>query len=95
MSNVVTKNPIVIDTVATSGLITKSITPLLAYWVGATATHDLSLTDNAGNLILKAKAVTGTDIFPFPPNFTVGGIACSVIGSGIVYLYVLEEGPYS
>jgi hypothetical protein len=94
MSNVLTKNPLVIDTVSTS-LLTKSITPVLAYWVGATATHDLTLTDLAGNTILKVKAVTATDTFTFPPGFTVGGLACSVIGSGTVYLYVLEDGPYS
>ena len=92
MSNVLTKNPLVIDTTSTS-LITKTITPTLAYWVGATATHDLTLTDLAGNIILKVKAVTGTDTLLFPPDFSVGGLACSVIGSGTVYLYFAEDAP--
>jgi hypothetical protein len=94
VANDLTKNPLKIDTAGTA-LITKSFTPTLAVWVGATAGHTLLLKDVAGSTIMSASAVTATDFLPFPPDFTIGGLTATTVQSGTVWLYYKEKAPLS
>lgn len=93
MSNVITANPLKIDTAAGTKIISGQFTPTLVLWVGATATNDLTIQDGAGVTKMVAKAVTATDVLPFPPRFPMQGLIVPTLGSGTIYIYFKESAP--
>lgn len=94
MSNVVTGNPLVVDTTSASTLIaSRVLEPTVVRWVGATtAGHTCILADAAGNVKWSSVATAANflDQTYFPPEFTMAGLIPAV-GSGVCYIY--HAGP--
>lgn len=94
MSNSLTTNPIVIDSVMGSvGGLGKRLPIKLIYWFNpTTAGHAFSIHDgSAGTHILlegRAEADNQSQLFKFDPAQTWTDFQVSVLGSGKLYIYI-------
>ena len=102
MSNVLTGNPLILDTVA-DNLLTGPIHITKIRWVGATTVdHEAQLEDAAERVVwesLQTDIGTGTAILnreresTFVPPLLVTGLSLGVLGSGVLYVYYADPTP--
>jgi hypothetical protein len=95
VANDLTGNPLKLDSAAATVLLTQVFNPTMAVWVGATAGHDLVLQDKSASPKLTIKAITASDIIPFPPAFLMQGLVAATLGSGTLWLYFSDPWPRS
>jgi hypothetical protein len=95
MANVLTTNPIFLDT---AGVVhTATCSPKAVAWVSDQASNcdiaaddDFLISDaNGGRIIGKRaeEAGDGFDMVFFPPNYTCEGLTLTTIDGGVCYLY--------
>lgn len=92
MANNLTKNPIIIDT-TTGATILKNLQIDGIRWIGGTtAGHRATITDPAGMTIFDsvATAANYTDE-SIIPQYWRGGFIVTVLGSGILYIYLRDR----
>lgn len=104
MSNVLTANPLILDTVA-DNLLTGPIHITKIRWVGATTVdHAAQLEDAAERVVWEAAQTdigTGNNILnrepesTFVPPLHVTGLSLGVLGSGKLYVYYDDPTPLS
>lgn len=88
MANVLTGNPLVIDTAGAGVLRTDHRVLRRVRWVGATtAAHAAVVQDAAGNLKWRSVASGSSYVEADTPNIAMLGLVVPTLGSGILYLY--------
>jgi len=99
MSNVITNNPLVIDTASSTAVTSGTFVAWMIRWVGATtAGHTASIQDKNGNVRWASEAsganyVEETHFEAKPQIFE--GLKVPTLASGIVYIYVYDRIPIS
>lgn len=100
MSNVITGNPLVIDTAASTTVTDYTFTVWAIRWVGGTtAGHTISVQDKNGN-VKYASVATGANyveeshlVSPKNESLIFDGLKVPTIGSGIIYIYTDSGTP--
>ena len=102
MSNILTGNPLILDTAA-DNLLVGPIHITKIRWVGATAVdHAAQLEDAAERVVWEATQTdigTGTNILSrepestFVPPLLITGLSLGVLGSGKLYVYYADPTP--
>jgi len=102
MSNVVTANPLILDTVA-DDVVTGPLKITKIRWVAPTAVdHTAQLEDGAERVIWRATTTdigTATNVIVpeadsnFIPPLQVTGLSVGVLGSGVLYVYHDSPNP--
>lgn len=93
MANILTGNPLIIDTQTATDLMgaTQRLKIAGVRWIGGTtAGHLAELTDTAGRTVFKAVATAANQERESSIPFTCTGLKAPDLDSGIVYVYLQE-----
>ena len=105
MANLLSQNPLIIDTAAATAIITQPLRVTKIMWdaIGhATDDHALTIKDKNG-VIKYVRTLTSLGTVgelvsaqesDFNPPLVVDGLIVSVLGGGLVYIYVLDNPPF-
>lgn len=96
MSNIVTGNPLIIDTAAGTAVTSYVFTATKIRWVGATtAGHTVTIQDKGGAVKFAAAAATTNydESESFDPPLIFDGLIVPTLSSGTVYIYISSSVP--
>lgn len=96
MSNILTGNPIIVDTAGATALTNYIFTATKIRWVSGDAASDaVSVQDRHGAVKFAAEAsgANYTESEHFDPPLIFDGLLVPTLGSGVVYIYVSSATP--